>query len=220
MSALCYRHFTTHATHPFEHKYCHTINVINTMQYICSKTHTLQHLLWFLHCSLCALQYAQRPLRGSCPPGAVVYLGSCPTWAVVVPGQLSYLGSCRLDSCLPGQLSVHPLHNHVVIFLKCISLFSFHSPWLQSEFPLWCENKVFCPCLQTLSFHAEWPGDKLDNLHFHILIQFSIFQGGHQTSLKMMPCCQAQPQLQLQLSWAGFALLSAFTPHSLCNMPT
>ena len=32
--------------------------------------------------------------------------------------------------------------------------------------------------------------------------------------------CQAQPQLQLQLSWAGLVLLSAFTPHSLCNMPT
>ena len=42
---------------------------------------------------------------GSCPPGVVVYLGSCPTWAVVQPGQLSYLGSCLPGQLLPGQLS-------------------------------------------------------------------------------------------------------------------
>ena len=37
---------------------------------------------------------------GRCLTGAVVYLVSCRTGTVVVPGQLSYL-----DSCLPGQLS-------------------------------------------------------------------------------------------------------------------
>ena len=36
---------------------------------------------------------------GRCLTGAVVYLVSCRTGTVVVPGQLSYL-----DSCLPGQL--------------------------------------------------------------------------------------------------------------------
>ena len=54
---------------------------------------------------------------GSCPPGAVVYLGSCHTGAVVVPEQLSYLGSCQpgqlsLGSCLPGQFSPWQLSVH------------------------------------------------------------------------------------------------------------
>ena len=43
-------------------------------------------------------------------PGAVVYLVSCPTWAVVQPGQLSYLGSS-----LPGQLSPWQLSAWAVV---------------------------------------------------------------------------------------------------------
>ena len=41
----------------------------------------------------------------SCPPGAVVYLGSCRTWPIVVHGQFSYLGSCLPGQLSPGQLS-------------------------------------------------------------------------------------------------------------------
>ena len=41
---------------------------------------------------------------GSCPPGAVVHLGQLSTLAVVVPGQLSYMGSCLSGQLLPGQL--------------------------------------------------------------------------------------------------------------------
>ena len=42
---------------------------------------------------------------GRCLTGAVVYLVSCRTGTVVVPGQLSYLDSCLPGQLLPGQLS-------------------------------------------------------------------------------------------------------------------
>ena len=60
-------------------------------------------------------------------PGQLSYLGSCLAWAVVLPGQLSYLGSCLawavvlpgqlscLGSCLPGQLSPGQLSAWAVV---------------------------------------------------------------------------------------------------------
>ena len=54
---------------------------------------------------------------GSCHTGADVYLASCPTWAVVQPWQLSYLGSRLPGQLSPGQLSVHheePLYERKV----------------------------------------------------------------------------------------------------------
>ena len=42
---------------------------------------------------------------GSILLNVVLGLGQFSTWAVVVPGQLSYLGSCLPGQLLPGQLS-------------------------------------------------------------------------------------------------------------------